>query len=174
MTHGNYLPGTIMIVIFLFISSAWAQERNNFVFGFGMGPGITSYTTASHGETNGTVGIGFKIGGEISQNGQLYFSSIISAFELGDYEEQFGLAGCIFRYFLTTTSPSLFVSGGGDIGLWREGGGDLNLHFSLGPRGGIGYEITPHVNVEGTISRIVPGETSLGVTSYWMLLNYEI
>lgn len=169
---------TLLIIGCLMSSDVMAQKRNSFVIGFGIAPGLISFDPGSSTETDPSLAAGFRIGGNISDRVQLYFSTLISP--VGRkylHSTLYGLDGFTVRYFMNDQPPSIFITAGGDIGFWDVSGEDVviipKLNSGLGPHVGSGYEISEHWNAEGTLSWISGQGNNLKVFSFWLTANYE-
>lgn len=165
----------LLIITMLLPVRAEAQQRSRFVFGVGISPGLTSFSQGASSEVHGSFGAGFKIGHEVDDRLQIYLSTIVSPFgaKFRTSVTRFGLVGITARYFLKEQTPSLFVVAGGDFGVWIEGS-EFNPYSSTGPHLGVGYEFAEHVNIETSLSWLVPGHDDTTVSSFWMVLSYEI
>ena len=91
-------------LMFLGVSHAFAQpaeaQRSGFIIGFGLGPGLASYTRTLTGQpssdraTEFGLGTDFHIGGVLGDSFELYFMSKLIFFDRGG---TFFFDGCKWR-----------------------------------------------------------------------------
>jgi hypothetical protein len=173
--------GLLLCTLFLVVGSllslpARAQKRSRFVFGVGASPGVTSFE-GSFGTHIG-LGMSLKVGQEISNGFQFYFSALISPVGrkyLGG--TLYGLCGPTIRYFMKEQPPSISITAGGDLGFWDISGESViipRLDSGLGPHVGLGYELSEHWNAESTLSWVFSSHQPVNVFSFWLTLGYEI
>jgi hypothetical protein len=153
-----------------------AQRGSRAVFGIGLAPVATTFQTNSG--TNFGLGVGLKAGLKVSDQTDIYFSTLLSPvgrkFLGGTF---YGVAGLAVRYFVQNQVGGMFLTAGGDIGFWDIAGESAiipNFDYGLGPHGGIGYAFTDHWIAEGTFSWIYGQGNSVNVFSLWLAVNYEI
>ena len=116
---------------FAFASPAQAQGRSGFIIGFGLGPGLASYTD---GDSNIGVAFDFQIGGVIGESLELYYVQKGTFFgsDLSGVDNVWsGMAGLGVGYVL---NPKFIVNAGIGVAVWIES----DVSSSLGRADGVG------------------------------------
>jgi len=169
----------ITIILLLAIpdtSQVFDDQREGFIFGFGMGGGLTSIKRSlEHGGEAATSGrenrfsfqTDFRIGYARNEQSRLYWSSRISWFSMREYYRSNliinGVGGLGYTYFFRPTAPSFYFSGSVGISTWLSLFGDEYSKWSgVGVTGGFGYEFVRHYSVELNVGYTRPASENPG------------
>ena len=148
-------------------ANAFDGNRKGFMFGFGVGPSVTSFTQTVTGTTmfDGTsdrenkfgLGTSFRIGGGLSDQFMLYYANNLACFGienvLGDnvtIANGVGLVGV--SYYFEPTTPSMYLLGVIGVSTWDaifEEDSNASVGFGIG--GGLGWEFSPHWSLEALV-----------------------
>jgi len=148
--------------------AAFDKQRKGFILGFGIGPGVASFTetldSADVEETFEESKFGFttdfKIGYAPSEKLMVYWMSKVvwvgkDDTVVTDIDESItavtGVGGVGLTYFLKPEAPSLFISLGVGLGVWSYPFEDYDPLTGLGITGGFGYEFSPNWSLEASI-----------------------
>jgi hypothetical protein len=111
-------------LMFLGVSLAYAApaqaQRSGFIIGFGLGPGLASYSSVPDRESKIGVAFDFHIGGVIGDSFELYYvskgtvfgSDLVGVDVIGS-----GVGGLGFGYWL---NPKFSINGAIGFGTWVE------------------------------------------------------
>lgn len=151
--------------------------RKGFVIGFGVGPGMTSYTVEdSDRESKFAAATDFKIGGGISEKLLVYYENRVSWFshdlptESVTAANGIGLAGV--SYYFKADVPSFYVLGSVGLSSWSypfESTSDTWAGF--GVSAGAGYEFAKHFSAEATVNWGNPGKDNVTVNALSVLVT---
>ncbi|MCK5127254.1 MAG: hypothetical protein KAR42_13450 [candidate division Zixibacteria bacterium] len=154
--------------------SAFDGKRKGFILGLGAGLGLTSYTQSvgtltSDRENSFGLQTDFKIGLGTSEVFQIYWQSKVSWFGLdnalgNNVTIAHGFGGIGFTYFLQPTPQSAYLTGGLGYSTWTtpfESNSDTWIGFGLTV--GAGYELSSHLNLEGTLMFGKPTNDIMGI-----------
>ncbi len=117
-----------LALMFLGASLAFAPpaeaQRSGFIIGFGLGPGLASYSSVPDRESKIGVAFDFHIGGVIGDSFELYYvqkGTIIST-DVADVSIGSGMRGLGFSYPL---NPRFSINGGIGLGTWVVSSGSV-------------------------------------------------
>jgi len=179
MAQKSILVMAVLLLLSLVPSGfAFDGYRSGFILGFGLGPGITSFTqTVGAGTTSltsdreNTFGIhtDFRIGGGINEQVQIYWISKVAWFSMDNiYGSSVtvanGMGGLGVTYYLLPQSPSWYFTGGLGFSTWAlpfESNSDT--WYGLGMSGGAGYEFSPHWSVDLSFTYGNPNKDVMGI-----------
>ena len=156
---------------------AFDGERKGFILGGGIGLGMTSFTQSLGGfgerisgdrETKPSFVTDFKIGGGVSEQVLLYWTSRVSWFSLENILADTvtiasGTAGVGVTYFPNPES-NFYLLGGLGLATWGtpfESGTSPSIGLAL--LGGIGFELSPHWTLDITLSIGNSSDTVSGI-----------
>ncbi len=110
---------TAMLILVMGVAAPAEAQRSGAISGFGLGPGVASYTgSSSDRETNIGLATDFHIGGVIGDSFELYFmSKMIFIDDVATGIVATGVNGVGFTYPL---NPDFYINGGLGVGLWAE------------------------------------------------------
>ena len=114
---------TAMLILVMGVAAPAEAQRSGFIIGFGLGPGVASYTGSSRSfpsdrETEIGLATDFHIGGVIGDSFELYFmSKMIFINDIRAGPVATGVNGVGFTYPL---NPDFYINGGVGVGLWAE------------------------------------------------------
>ena len=174
----------VLITLFLIVSAnAFDGKRKGFILGFGIGPGLTSFTQEVAGRdyyqdwvivksdrsNKMAIMTDFKIGYAPTDFYEIYYTSKVSWFGitnvLGDNVTiANGLGALGATYYFTPQVPSPFISGGIGFSTWAtpfESGSKTWTGFGL--FAGVGYEFARHWSVEFDLLWGKPGTSEFGI-----------
>ena len=106
---------TAMLILVMGVAGPAEAQRSGFIMGFGIGPGVVSYTSTPSGgsssarSTEFSVATDFHVGGVIGDSFELYFMLKLIFFDLKKSGLIGGIGGVGITYPL---SPDFSVSGG--------------------------------------------------------------
>ncbi|UCD85975.1 MAG: hypothetical protein JSU92_07220 [Deltaproteobacteria bacterium] len=182
--------GVLICCIVLSIAtevSAWDGQRRGFILGFGLGPGLTSLTIESGGETSDRenrsgLQTDFKIGGAPSNQLQIYYTNKVSWYKEDEvlYGEDVtftcGLSAVGVSYYLLPESPSAFFSGCIGISSWdapfEE---DLDINWTgFGFFVGAGFEFSRYWNAEFDFVWGEPSEGGVSINALSLMLTINV
>ena len=135
-------------LIFLGGSLAYAPpaeaQRSGFIIGFGLGPGLTSFSSVPDRESKIGVAFDFHIGGVIGDSFELYYvqKATIFSFDLVGVDAiGSGVGGLGFSYPL---NPKFSINGGIGTGTWVEvsSGGTTTASDGVGFLAGGRYQLS--------------------------------
>jgi len=166
------------------VSTAQAFEGQKQGFMLSVGAGLSSITTevglsgyyGSADETSTGFATSFKIGYGFTNQFLLYYMNDVSWYGFDDdpYDDTYtsGFTGVDASYYVEENSPAYVLAG---IGLgsftnFSEDAGETGSSFVLGA----GYEVTPHLNIEGTylVTSIEEDGVELDTDAFRLTLNY--
>ena len=165
-------------------SSAPQPSRKGFLIGFGIGPGLTSYTYGfeqsggkfvSDRVTKSSFVTDFKIGYAPDDLLQLYWMSKVSWFGDSDVFLLHGVGGLGASYALKATAPSPYISAGIGFSSWQA---PLEENFEaltgLGLSAGAGFEFSKHwlFNLDLTWGRPSRDNMSTNATAVRFTVSY--
>ena len=178
-----------IILVFFLLSSltipanAWDGKRKGFILGFGIGPGLTSFTqelaawdyyqgwvrVKSDRSNKMAIMTDFKIGYAPTDFYEIYYTGKVSWFGLenvfGDKVTISNGVGALgATYYFAPQAPSPFISGGIGFSTWSapfESGSKTWTGFGLFVGGG--YEFARHMSVEFDLLWGKPGTTESGI-----------
>jgi hypothetical protein len=168
-------------ILFLFTANAhaWDGQRKGFLLGFGLGPGVTSFTqkvqmgmvsTESSREDKLAVMTDFKIGFAPDNTWAIYYTSKVSWFGITNvYGNKVtvtnGLGAVAVSYWFNQQAPSPFIAGGLGFSTWSLPFEDNPPDTWIGPGlfAGGGYEFSKHVSIEGYLSWGKPKDEEFGI-----------
>lgn len=175
---------------------AWDSQRQGFLLGFGVGPGLTSFTQTvavsdpfsggtisfeSDRENKAGVATDFKIGYAPNNSWAIYYTSKVSWFgienALGDNVTiANGLGAAAVCYWFQPQAPAPFVAGGIGFSTWSVPFEDPAPDTWIGPGlfAGGGYEFSKHWSVEGYLSWGKPKDTIWGIEVSSNALSFMI
>ncbi|MFH1893322.1 MAG: hypothetical protein ABIK83_11650 [Candidatus Zixiibacteriota bacterium] len=187
MAQKSILVMAVLLLLSLVPSGfAFDGYRSGFILGFGLGPGITS-----NGDSHFGLQTDFRIGAGVNEQVQVYWSSKVSWYSVDYYVIRgfdyysgdlyystdsgigvFGQGGLGVSYYFQPETPSWFITGGVGYSSYAIMASDnvSDSEFGMGLSGGLGYEFSPHLNVEGGIRFGSPGEGN-SLTSIMICLN---
>ena len=174
----NLIPVLFCFVFAIFAHdlSAKSSNRKGFVFGLGVGGGLTLYETTEYqitfldvppyvmdryvdgsGSSPG-LATDFKIGYGISDKLMLLYTNKVLWFSFQDpdwSEAQATVTGASMlsmTYFFKPTAPSLFASAGAGVSTWGAfpATEEDESWLGLGLFAGVGFEFAPHWMIEFT------------------------
>ncbi len=165
MKNNRLIFLTVLFCLFTNLNlSAWDDNREGFIFGFGIGPSFLEYegfqVNESHGTWLGTeytksyssilnIATNFRIGYAFNDNLILYWFSKMS-FYSEDYPHgilMLGNAGLGSSYYFSDSSDSFFMTAGigyNNLGVLEYGDNYLTYGLTIGG----GYEFSKHFDVE--------------------------
>ena len=115
-------------LMFLGVSLAYAPpaqaQRSGFIIGFGLGPGLVSYSSLPDRESKIGMALDFHIGGVIGDSFELYYvqkGTFFSSDLVGVDNVLSGVGGLGFSYPL---NPKFSINGGIGLGGWTESRSD--------------------------------------------------
>ncbi len=178
----------VLILLFLTVTAnAFDGRRKGFILGFGMGPGLTSFTQKTYfgyyikkdRENKGAIMTDFKIGYAPTDFWEIYYTSKVSWFGRGNVTIGNGLEALGASYYFKPAAPSPFIAAGFGYSTWTQ---PFESHppdtwFGFGLFAGGGYEFSRHWSVEGYLSWAQPMikksgiETSFNVWSLKCTIN---
>jgi hypothetical protein len=168
-------------ILFLVTTNAHAfdGQRKGFLLGFGMGPGLTSFTqkvavgwisVESSREDKAAVMTDFKIGFAPENTWAIYYTSKVSWFgmtnALGNgVTIANGLGALAASYWFKPQAPSPFIAGGVGYSTWALPFEDNppETWVGIGLFVGGGYEFSRHVNIEGYLCWGKPKREEFGI-----------
>ncbi len=135
MTKRPWLLALMFLGGSLFFAPPAEAQRSGFIIGVGLGPGLTSFSSAPNRESRIGWAIDFHIGGVIGDSFELYFvtkatffgSDLVGVDRIGS-----GVGGLGFSYPL---NPKFSINGGIGLGRWMEfysNGGSDSLADGVG------------------------------------------
>jgi len=120
MTQRQLLLGLMFLGGSLAFAPPAEAQRSGFIIGFGLGPGLTSFSSAPDRESRIGWAMDFHIGGVIGDSFELYFVTKATFFEsdlAGVARIGSGVGGLGFSYPL---NPKFSINGGIGLGQWME------------------------------------------------------
>ncbi len=143
MTQRPLLLGLMVLGGSLAFARPAEAQRSGFIIGFGLGPGLASYSSVPGRESKTGMAIDFHIGGVIEDSFELYYmhkGTIIST-DVAGVSIGSGVAGLGFSYPL---NPKFSINGGIGLALWTEIGPNATANDAqgLGLVGGARYKLT--------------------------------
>lgn len=172
-----------LIAAFVLLSTfsevqAFDGKRKGFILGFGLGPGITSFTQTlavgsesitSDRENDFGVQTDFRIGAGLDEQLQVYWTTKVSWFSMDNVFGKSvtisnGVGGAGVTYYFSPLCPSWYVTGGLGVSSWTapfENNSDAWYGFGLS--GGAGYEFSRHWSVDVSFTYGQPGEEVYGI-----------
>ncbi|MGB7062071.1 MAG: hypothetical protein WBF13_06920 [Candidatus Zixiibacteriota bacterium] len=202
MTKRCFVWVVVGLVLFGLVSNAqaWDQQRKGFLLGFGIGPGLTSYTQTlavwdppgggtwsfeSDRENSVGVATDFKIGYAPDNSWAIYYTSKVSWFGMenaygNNVTISNGLGAAGVTYWFQPQAPSPFVAGGIGFSTWSLPFEDPAPDSWIGPGffAGGGYEFSRYWSVEGYLSWGKPKDKEYGIEvssnalSFMLTLNW--
>lgn len=156
-------------------AQAFDEKREGFILG--LGAGLSS--VASSGDLDDTsVGFAtsFKIGYGFNEQFSLYYVRNASWFGYDDDPDEdtyaSGISGVGASYYISPNDPAYVMAavGFGDFSNVTENAGETGSAFMLGG----GYEIYPHVHLEGTylVADIEEDGVDLTTSAFQLTINY--
>lgn len=165
---------------------AFDGKREGFIFGFGFGPSVTTFTqnlagVAENPETmdyenfditsdrkyQTSLAVDFRIGQGLSEKLLFYYGERTTLFSMpvldGTSIIANGIGGLGASYYLNETCPSIYIHGLVGFSTWAplKSLGDSWVGFGLGA--GVGYEFKSHWSFEGSINYGNPGREEDGI-----------
>ncbi len=177
MPKRPWLLGLMFLSGFLAFAPPAQAQRSGFIIGFGVGPGLVSYTGSSPGpfssdrETEIGLATDFHVGGVIGDSFELYFMSKLIFFE--DVPTGLVVTGVNGIGFTYPLSPEFYINGGVGVGGWDEI--DFNLQiFSTPPPpdsytgvglvAGGGYRLGARWVLDFDIMYLRPGDDTINIS----------
>jgi hypothetical protein len=178
----KYITLVLVSFILLFLTAnghAWNGQRKGFLLGFGIGPGLTSFTqkvavgwisVESSREDKTAVMTDFKIGFAPENTWAIYYTSKVSWFGMtnalgNNVTIANGLGALAGSYWFKPQAPSPFIAGGLGYSTWalpfEDNPPDTWMGFGLFAGGG--YEFSRHVSIEGYLSWGKPKHEEFGI-----------
>lgn len=165
------LAALVAIFILGFASPGFAFDkmRKGFILGFGLGPGYDKFTEArdssgteirSFDEGKVSLFSDFKIGYAPSEKLMVYWMSKgawfgVDSTIIDEKKETVsilgGVGGIGVTYFLSSETPSFFVSGGVGFSSWSLPFEGSDPWTGIGAAGSIGYEFTRNWTLEASV-----------------------
>lgn len=177
-------------------ATAFDNQRSGFVLGFGVGPGLVSYTQTIDREPQGSMTsdrqndfalmTDFKIGGAPSNHTQVYWISRVSWFSLDNALNEKvtianGFGGVGVSHFFHPRTPSMYLMFAAGFVTWATPfESESDTWTGLGVSGGLGYEFRQHWSVEWTAAWGKPDKSERDITastnalSLRMTFNYTL
>ncbi len=164
-----------MIISFATVSYAFDGNRQGFILGAGVGPGLTSYNWEvgnykSDSENKFSLITDFKIGYGPSNQLLIYWMSKVAWFsiEKGYGESTIylnGVAGLGLSYYLEPEGASPYLTGGiGYSSFGEPFEENADAEYGPGIALGAGYEFAKHWSIEGNFTWSSPGNyNALGI-----------
>jgi hypothetical protein len=136
MFRRNILIGLVLGLALTVVHDAAAQ-RQGFIIGFGLGPGVTT------GDPDTKVGLAtdFKIGAKVGESVQVYYMNRANFFggEFVDFIAT-GVGGLGVAYELPS-APGFSINGGIGLSTWMTfADGETSTETGFGLAAGFGYE----------------------------------
>ena len=170
----------IACILFCFVTDAlaWDGQRKGFILGFGLGPGLTSFTQTveykgmretSDRENEFGLQTDFKIGYAPNNFLQIYWMSKVSWFIAH------GVAGLGISYYFKPESPSPYLTGGLGYSSWTtpfEVGAEA--WYGPGLSVGVGYEFFRHWSAEVNLSWGKPEEKFFGISLNVLSVRFTV
>lgn len=171
--------GLCLFAVLMAVSTpghAFDGKRKGFVFGFGFGPSVTSYTQTMKSETESvtsdrdnhvSLATDFRIGMGLSEKLLLYFGERSTWFSIpvdnGTSIIANSIGGLGASYYLSETHPSIYIHGLVGFSTWAplKSLGDSWAGFGVGA--GAGYEFSSHWSFEGSVNYGNPGKEEDGI-----------
>ena len=188
MTKRPWLLALMFLGGSLFFAPPAEAQRSGFIIGFGLGPGLASYTGSSpepfssDRENHWGVATDFHIGGVIGDSFELYFmSKMIFINDMGTGIVATGVNGVGFTYPL---NPDFYINGGLGVGLWAEiEPFDLQLFSNSAPPefytgfglvAGGGYRLSERWVLDFDIMYARPGDDSKDISMLGAQLTINV
>ena len=174
---------TTMLILVMGVAAPAEAQRSGFIAGFGLGPGLASYTGSSPDrETEIGLATDFHIGGVIGDSFELYFmSKMIFINDMGTGIVATGVNGVGFTYPL---NPDFYINGGLGVGLWAEiEPFDLQLFSNSAPPefytgfglvAGGGYRLSERWVLDFDIMYARPGDDSKDISMLGAQLTINV
>jgi len=177
----NAVQSSLMVILILgHVSCACAfdGQRKGFILGFGLGPGLISFTetysipmmgysVTYDRENKFAVMTDFKIGHGFTNKVQVYWMSKVSWFGFEDETIVNGVGGLGITYFFQPMAPSTYVLGGLGFSIWSAPWEEFGVYkpekqssgFGFGLAVGVGQEFSRHWSIEGNLAWGKPTES---------------
>ena len=144
MTQRQLLLGLMFLGGSLAFARPAEAQRSGFIIGFGLGPGLTSFSSVPDRESKIGVAFDFHIGGVIGDSFELYYvqkGNIFGSDVSGVDNVGSGVAGLGASYPL---SPKLYINGAIGFGWWIESssGATATATDGIGFLAGGRYQLT--------------------------------
>ena len=168
----------------LVVSSAQAFDEDRKGFILGLGAGISAINTEVTVDNDGyhdnasDSSVGFstslKIGYGFTDQFALYYVRNAAWFGYDHNDDNFisGISGVAANYYIAPKSPIYVMAGVGfgDFANFSEGEGEVGSAFMLGG----GYEVYPHVQVEGSyiVTDIEESGLDFSTDAFHLTVNY--
>jgi hypothetical protein len=189
----RYFIWTFVGFILFFVATnaqAWDGQRKGFLLGFGIGPGLTSFTQEvttylgtleSPREDKMAVMTDFKIGYAPQNSWGIYYTAKVSWFGMknalgNDVTIANGLGAVAVSYWFQPQAPSPFISGGFGFSSWSLPFEDNppDSWMGAGFFAGGGYEFSKSVSVEGYLSWGEPKDSESGIEASSNALSFML
>ena len=169
----------VLVLALLLVSAvpagAFDGKRRGFVLGFGLGPGVSSYTqqlsvagmgsATSSRETKAGVSTDFRIGFGPTEQVLVVYDEKVNWIPFGYHVTLAdGISSLTASYYLAKSAPSAFLTGGLGAAGWStpfESNSSSSVGFGMFVGGG--YESAKLWNLEGSLGFGSPSGTEPGV-----------
>ena len=161
---------TAMLILVMGVAGPAEAQRSGFIMGFGIGPGVVSYTSTPSGgsssarSTDTGLAVDFHIGVVVGDSFELYYMSKLIFFDSVVpilFGAATGMNGVGVTYPL---NPDFSISGGIGVGLWADVEtpfDSLDRFTGLGLVAGGGYQLSPRWALHLDLMYTDPGNNSL-------------
>ena len=159
----------LVVLLLTFTTSTYAFDgnRQGFILGLGVGPGLTSYSFEGIGTDDRTnkasVNTDFQIGYAPNNQLLIYWMSKVQWYSLetifGSAIYASGVGGLGLSYYFEKEGPSLYLTGGvGFASVAAPFEDNIETEYGFGIAAGVGYEFAKHWSVEGNFTWGNPGD----------------